>query len=111
LSQFLDQDLDENTRGWSSLVFIQVDSADDMPANSVGREKMTEELCDNAKTVGFQTMNCVVVLDKRSLKELIPHAVDLAKTLTNQAKELVVSTFLGATLNDHRGEFVFQSRW
>jgi hypothetical protein len=78
-----------------------VDSTDDVPANSIGRKKVTKELCDNAKTVGFQTMNCIVVLDKRSLEELVPHAVDLTKTLTDQAEELVVSTFLGATLNDH----------
>jgi hypothetical protein len=87
-----------------------VDSTDDVPANGIGRKKVAEELCDDAKTVGFQTMNRIVVLDKRSLEELVPHAVDLAKTLTDQAEELVISTFLGATLDDHRREFVLQSR-
>jgi hypothetical protein len=64
LGQLLDQDFDEDTRGRSGLVFIQVNSTDDVPANSVGRKEVTEELGDNAKTVGFQTVNRVVVLDK-----------------------------------------------
>lgn len=72
---------------------------------------MSEELSDNAKTVRFQTVNCIVVLDKRSFKELVPHAVDLAKTLTDQAEEFIVSAFLRATLDNHRGKFVLQSRW
>jgi len=71
---------------------------------------MAEKLGDDAKTVGFQTVNCIVVFDKRSFKELVPHAIDLAKTLTNQAEEFVVSTFLGTALDNHRWKFVLQSR-
>jgi hypothetical protein len=73
-----------------------------MPADSISRKEVTEELGNNAKTICFQTVDRVVILDKRGFEELIPHAVDFAETLTNHAKEFVVCAFLRATLDNHR---------
>jgi hypothetical protein len=47
-------------------------------------------------------MDSVVVFDERGLEQLVPHAVDLAKTFTDQTEEFVVGAFLGATLDNHR---------
>lgn len=80
-----------------------MNSTKDMPADRISRKKVTEELGDNAKTIRFQTMDCIVVLDERGFEELIPHAVDLAETLTDHAKEFVICSFLGATFDNHRG--------
>lgn len=46
-------------------------------------------------------MDSLVVLGKGLLKEIAPQTVDLGKPLTNQAKELGVRLFLGATLDNH----------
>jgi hypothetical protein len=41
-----------------------VNGTDDVPADGIGGKEMSKELSDNAKTVGFQTVNRIVVLDK-----------------------------------------------
>lgn len=111
LSQFLDQDFDKDTRRRSGFVLVQMDGADDVPADSVRGKEVSEELSDNSQAICFVAVNGVVVLDKGGFEELIPHAVDFAKTLTNQAEEFVVGSLLGTTLDDHRWKFVLEAWW
>lgn len=87
-----------------------MNDAEYVPANGVSREKMAEELGYNTKAVGFVSVNGVVVLCERLLEKLLPHAVDLAESLTDETKKLVVRAFLRTALNNHRGHLMFQSR-
>lgn len=64
---------------------------------------MAEELRNDTQSVGLVAMDCVVILGKHAFEKLPPESVELAKTFTDQAKELVVRTFLTATLDDHAG--------
>lgn len=70
---------------------------------------MAKELGNDAQTIRFVAMDCFVTLDESLLEELLPHAVEFAETLTNQAKELVISPLLGTALDDHGGHFVFKA--
>jgi hypothetical protein len=86
-----------------------MNGTNNVPANSVRRKEMAKELSNNAKTVGLEAVNSVVVFDKRGLEKLVPHAIDLAETLTNQAKEFVICSFLRTTFDNHRRELMFQT--
>lgn len=81
-----------------------------MPANGIRGEKMTEELGNNAQAVRLVSVNGVVVFGESFLEEFLPHTVEFAETLADETKELVISTFLGATLDDHGRHLVFQTR-
>lgn len=63
---------------------------------------MTEQHCNVSQLVVLITVNSLVVLCKGLLEEIAPQTVDLGKALANHAKELGVSLFLGATLDNHR---------
>jgi hypothetical protein len=84
-----------------------VDVVKDMPADGVTREQMSEELSDDAQPVGLVTMDGVVVLGEHVLEQFPPKPVELAEALANQPKELVVSAFLAAALDDHARQLVF----
>jgi hypothetical protein len=80
-----------------------------MPANGIARNQVSKELGDNTQPVRLVSVDGVVVLGKHVLKELPPESVELAETLANQSEELVVGSFLTATLDDHAGQLVFTS--
>lgn len=62
---------------------------------------MTEESGDVAETVGFVTVNGLVVGGKRLFEILAPNSVEFAESFANEAVEVRVRAFLGTTLNDH----------
>jgi len=106
-SKFLDQDLDEDTRGRCGIILVEVDSTEHLPVDGIGRQKMTKELRDDAKSVGLVSMNRVVVFGEHFLEKRAPQAIELAEAFANQAEKFVVRPFLGATLNDHGRQFLF----
>lgn len=84
-----------------------MDAVQDMPTNSIAGDQMAEELRNDTQSVGLVAMDCVVIFSEHAFEKLLPESVELAKTFTDQAEELVVRTFLTATLDDHAGQFVF----
>jgi len=46
-------------------------------------------------------VNGIVVFCKRLFEEFLPHAVELAEALGDEAEKLVVGTLLRAALDDH----------
>lgn len=88
-----------------------MDGAKDVPANGVGRKEVAKELGNDAQTVRLVSVDGIVVLGEGLFEKLLPHAIELAKTLTDQAEELVVGTFLRAALDDHRRHLMLQTRW
>ena len=68
---------------------------------------MPEELSDNAQPIGLVPVDSVVILCEHVLEQLPPKSVEFAEALTDEPKELVVSAFLAAALDDHARQFVF----
>jgi predicted Zn-dependent protease len=62
---------------------------------------VTKQHCNVSQLVVLISVNSLVILCKGLLEEVAPQTVDLGKALTNHAKELGVSLFLGATLDNH----------
>lgn len=80
-----------------------------MPPNSVAAELVSKKSGNIPQSVGFIPMNGVVVACEGLLKLIGPEAVDLSKPLANEAVELLIRLILGATFDDHRRKFVFQT--
>jgi hypothetical protein len=80
-----------------------------MPADGIGCEEVSEELCDDTKTVGLETVNSLVVVRKTFFKEVGPHAVDLAEALPNHAVKFFICPLLAGALHDHGGEFILEA--
>ena len=78
-----------------------------MPADGVTRHQMSEELSDDAQPIGLVPVDSVVILCEHVLEQLPPKSVEFAEALTDEPKELVVSAFLAAALDDHARQFVF----
>jgi len=66
---------------------------------------VAKEPRDVTQTIRFVTMNCVVIRLKSSLEALIPNAVELAETFTDETIERRVRTLLGTTLDNHVDQF------
>jgi len=62
---------------------------------------VTKKLGDDAKSVGFEAVDCLVVLDERLFKQLGPEPIQLAKSLADAAVELFKGPLLRATFDDH----------
>lgn len=103
------QDLDEDTRGRCGVILVQLDDIEYMPADGIGRQKMSEELSNDAEAVRFVTVDRVVVFDEHFFEEVLPQPVELAEAFTNQAEELVIRSFLAAALDDHGWQFIFSA--
>lgn len=82
-----------------------------MPVDGVGCEEMGEKLGDDAEAVGLEAVDGLVVVGKSVFKQVCPHAVELAKSLSYHAVELLVRALLARTLYDHGREFVLQAVW
>ena len=78
-----------------------------LPTNRLTTQQMPEELRDNPQPIRLVSVNSIVVLREHLLKQLPPHAVELAEALANQTEELIVRPLLRATLDDHAGQFLF----
>jgi hypothetical protein len=63
---------------------------------------MPEELRNDAQAICLISVNGVVVLAEHVLEEILPEPIEFAESFSNQAKELIVSALLTATLDDHR---------
>jgi hypothetical protein len=64
---------------------------------------MSKELSNNAKLVGFITMDSFIILDKAFLEELLPEAIKLAEAFANITIEFIECLFLIGALNNHGG--------
>jgi hypothetical protein len=78
-----------------------------VPSNRIAGDQVSEELSDDAQSVGLVSMDCVVVLCKHVLKQLSPKPVEFAESLADQPKEFVVSPLLAATFDDHARKLIF----
>lgn len=105
LCEILEQNLDKDTAARSGLLFIHMDYGQNMPANGVIAEHMSEESCNVPQAIRLIAVNSIVVIGERGLEQVSPEAVNLGKPLSNQTIELGVCPFLGATLNDHGRQF------
>lgn len=79
-----------------------MDHREDVPSQRIRREHVTEQLRNVSQLVVLVSVNRVVVLRESLLEEVAPETVDLGEALANEAKELRVSLFLRATLDNHR---------
>jgi hypothetical protein len=75
---------------------------EDMPANGVGTEQVSEKARDIAESVGLVSMNGVVVLCKCLLEEVGPQAVEFGESFAHEAKEFGIGFLLRTALDDHR---------
>jgi hypothetical protein len=71
---------------------------------------MAKETGYIAQTIGFVSMDCVVILGEGGFEKIRPETVDFRKSFSNKAVEFRVCSLLGTTFNDHRGEFWLQAR-
>jgi hypothetical protein len=78
-----------------------------VPANCVARYQVSKELSDDAQSVGFISMDRVVIFCEHVLKQFSPKPVEFTESLANEPKELIVSPLLTTTLDDHAGQFIF----
>jgi len=72
-----------------------------MPFDGVGGQEMAEQLSDDAETIGLVSVDGLVVLNKLAFEKFAPEAVKLAKSLSNLAIELLESSLLTSTFDDH----------
>lgn len=72
---------------------------------------MGEELGDDAQAVRLKTVDGLVVVRKRFLKQVGPHPVQLAEPLSDHTVELLVGPLLASALYNHGSEFVLQTLW
>lgn len=109
LSKVLEQNLDEDTAARGGFLFVEMNHRKNMPADGIVADHVSEETSDVTQTVCLVAVNRVVVFGKCSLEQVRPQAIDLCEPLSNQAVELGVGSFLGATLDNHRRQFWLQT--
>jgi hypothetical protein len=109
LCKILEQDLDEDTAAGGGFLFVKMDHREDMPANGIVADHMSEEARNVAQTIRLVTVDGIVVFGKRSLEQVRPEPVDLCESLSDQTVKLGVCPFLGAALDDHRRQFWLQT--
>jgi hypothetical protein len=66
---------------------------------------VSKQSTDVSQLVGFVSMDRFVIVSKRLLERIGPHAVELAESLSDQSVELGVRSFLRTTLDDHVTQF------
>jgi hypothetical protein len=107
LRKILDKDLDEDTARAGSVFLIQANDMKDLPPNRVGRQEVPEKLSDDSQAVRFVPMDRLVILGEHVLKQVLPEAIELAKSLSNETEKLVVCAFLTAAFDDHGRQLIF----
>lgn len=108
-SKILEQNLDEDTGGRCGFVLVEMDAGENMPAEGVRGEHVSEELGNVTDLVGFVAMNGVIILPEGVLEEVGPHAVDFGEALAYQAIEFGVGALLGTALHDHGTQLGFHT--
>lgn len=105
LGHLLEKDFDKDTAGTGSLVLVEVDGRQHVPANGIAGEKVAKEAGNVAQLVGLVAMDGVVVLGKGLLEHGGPATIQLGKALTDETKELGVCLLLRTALDDHGWQF------
>jgi hypothetical protein len=105
LGEILEQNLDEDTATGRGLFLVHMDYGQNVPANGVIAEHVSEKPCDVPQAIRLVAVDSVVVLGECGLKQVRPETVNLGKPFSNQAVELGVCPFLGATLDNHGRQF------
>lgn len=82
-----------------------------MPSDGVVADHVSKEPRDVAQTVGFITVDRVIIFGERSLKQVRPEPVDLGESLTDQAVKFGVCSLLRTALDDHRWQLGLQTCW
>jgi hypothetical protein len=103
----LEQNLDKDATARRGFILVEVYRGHAMPAEGVDAKHVAKELGNVAQLVVFVAMYGVIVLGEGLLEQIAPEAVNLGKTLSNEAKELCVRLFLRTALDNHGGEFRF----
>lgn len=109
LGEVLEQNFDEDTAAGRGLLFIHMDHGQNVPANGVIAEHVSEEPCNIPQAICLVAVDGVVVRGERGLKQVRPETVNLGKPFSDQAVELGVCPFLGATLDNHGRQFMFHA--
>lgn len=60
----------------------------DMPANTIGCQKVTKESCNISQSVRLVSMYSIVIFGKRLLEKVGPQSIELGETLSNKTEEL-----------------------
>jgi hypothetical protein len=105
LCQILEENLDEDTTAGCSFFFVEVHNREDMPSNGIGSEEMAEETCDIAKAIRLVPVDGIIVLREGLLKQICPKPIDFGEPFANETIKFGEGAFLGAALNNHRGQF------
>lgn len=72
---------------------------------------MSKEFGNVTESVGFVSVDRIVVCAEGFFEEFGPETVELCETLTDQAVEFAVCALLGAALDDHGAELQLLSGW
>lgn len=74
----------------------------DVPADGIGTQKMSEKPSDVAKAVGLVAVDGLIVLGEGLFELVRPESIESSKPLANETVEFEVCALLGAAFNDHR---------
>ena len=78
-----------------------MDTVQDTPRDRISVEEVWEKAADIAQFDRFQAMAGLVLLLEDFLEALDVLSLELAEALAEQAKEPLVSSLLGASVQDH----------
>jgi hypothetical protein len=78
-----------------------MDNRQHVPSDSIGANKVTKKASNVPKSVGFVSMNGIVILRELLFEEIRPKAIDLRKSLPNETIKFGISSFLSRALDDH----------
>lgn len=95
---------DEDTAARSRLILVQMDDRQNVPADGIGTEHMSEEPRNISQPISFITMYCFIVFGKRGFEKISPEAVKFGESLSDEPIEFRVSAFLGTAFHDHGRE-------
>jgi len=90
-------------------LFVELDDLEHVPVDTVGGEKVGEELRNDAEAVGFEAVDGFIVMCEAFLKEVGPHAVELTEPLADHAVEFFVGPLLTGTLHNHGRELTLEA--
>lgn len=94
LLQLLEQDLDKDSRAASGIFLVHVHDGQRRPADAIGREKVAKEAGDVTKTIGFVSVDRVVIVGEALCERFGPLAMKLAEALAHVAIEFAISSLL-----------------
>jgi len=108
--KLLEENLDEDPGGAGGVVLVELDHAENPPLDRVCVQQVGVELGHIPEFSCLEPMYCVVGVDKDILEGLGICPGHLAKSLPHEPKELLISSLLSTTIDDHVTELRFLAR-